>query len=36
MIVASSSSVYGKPEYLPCGEDHPNEPVSPYSVSKLV
>lgn len=34
-VNASSSSVYGKPEYLPYDEKHPNEPVSPYGVSKL-
>ena len=35
VVLASSSSVYGKPEYLPYDEDHPTEPVSPYGVSKL-
>ena len=35
IVVASSSSVYGKPQYLPYDEDHPTEPVSPYGVSKL-
>lgn len=35
VIVASSSSVYGKPEYLPYDEEHPTTPVSPYGVSKL-
>ena len=35
VVNASSSSVYGKPEYLPYDENHPNEPVSPYGVSKL-
>ncbi|MFD1646119.1 GDP-mannose 4,6-dehydratase [Haloarchaeobius litoreus] len=35
LVVASSSSVYGKPEYLPYDEDHPTTPVSPYGVSKL-
>jgi UDP-glucose 4-epimerase len=35
VVYASSSSVYGKPEYLPYDEEHPNEPVSPYGVSKL-
>ena len=35
VIVASSSSVYGKPEYLPYDEEHPTNPVSPYGVSKL-
>jgi UDP-glucose 4-epimerase len=35
LVLASSSSVYGKPEYLPYDEDHPTTPVSPYGVSKL-
>ena len=35
VVNASSSSVYGKPEYLPYDESHPNEPVSPYGASKL-
>ena len=35
VIIASSSSVYGKPESLPYTEDHPTEPVSPYGVTKL-
>ncbi|WP_117594495.1 GDP-mannose 4,6-dehydratase [Haloprofundus halophilus] len=35
VILASSSSVYGKPQSLPYTEEHPTEPVSPYGVSKL-
>ncbi|WP_276253030.1 GDP-mannose 4,6-dehydratase [Halomontanus rarus] len=35
VVLASSSSVYGKPEYLPYDEEHPKTPVSPYGVSKL-
>ncbi|NKE34961.1 SDR family oxidoreductase [Natronococcus sp. JC468] len=35
VVLASSSSVYGKPEYLPYDESHPTTPVSPYGVSKL-
>lgn len=35
VINASSSSVYGKVEYLPFDERHPTHPVSPYGVSKL-
>ncbi|PHQ44989.1 UDP-glucose 4-epimerase, partial [Halorubrum sp. C3] len=35
VILASSSSVYGKPKSLPYEEDHPTEPVSPYGVTKL-
>ncbi|WP_336362042.1 GDP-mannose 4,6-dehydratase [Halalkalicoccus salilacus] len=35
VVVASSSSVYGKPVYLPYDEEHPTTPVSPYGASKL-
>lgn len=35
IIMASSSSVYGRPEYLPYDESHPTKPTSPYGVSKL-
>ncbi|MWG34438.1 SDR family oxidoreductase [Halomarina oriensis] len=35
VVLASSSSVYGKPRYLPYDEDHPTTPVSPYGASKL-
>jgi len=34
-VMASSSSVYGKPQYLPYDEQHPTTPVSPYGASKL-
>lgn len=36
LVNASSSSVYGKVEYLPFDEYHPTQPISPYGVSKLV
>jgi len=35
VINASSSSVYGKVQYLPFDEKHPTQPISPYGVSKL-
>ncbi len=35
VVCAGSSSVYGRPEYLPYDEAHPTTPVSPYGVSKL-
>ncbi len=34
-VHASSSSVYGRDEYLPYDEDHPTNPRSPYGVTKL-
>ena len=35
VVVASSSSVYGVPKYLPCDENHPTSPISVYGTSKL-
>jgi UDP-glucose 4-epimerase len=35
VVVASSSSVYGRGVTLPTSEDHPTRPVSPYAASKL-
>lgn len=34
VVLASLSSVYGKPYSLPYEEDHPTEPVGPYGVTK--
>ena len=34
-LYASTSSVYGKPEYLPIDEGHPVNPREPYGASKL-
>jgi len=34
-VNASSSSVYGRPDYLPYDEDHPKCPKSPYGTTKL-
>jgi len=35
LVLASSSSVYGKPDSLPYREDDPTAPISPYGASKL-
>jgi UDP-glucose 4-epimerase len=35
VIYASSSSVYGIPQYLPMREEHPTKPISIYGASKL-
>jgi len=35
VVFAGSSAAYGTPETLPCREDQPPAPVSPYGVSKL-
>lgn len=34
-IFASTSAVYGTPEYQPVDEKHPVNPISPYGLSKL-
>jgi UDP-glucose 4-epimerase len=36
MLVSSGGTVYGHSKYLPMDEAHPNDPVSPYGISKLV
>jgi len=36
IYASSGGAVYGEPRYLPCDEDHPIDPVSPYGVSKYV
>ena len=35
VVFASSSSIYGNPEYTPVDEKHPKDPISPYAVTKL-
>jgi len=35
VVVASSSSVYGREVTMPTREDHPTRPASPYAASKL-
>src|SRR3989338_1752595 len=34
-IYAASCAVYGNPEYLPCDEKHPKNPINPYGASKV-
>jgi UDP-glucose 4-epimerase len=34
IYVSSGGAIYGEPEMLPCPEDHPIKPLSPYGVSK--
>ena len=30
----TGGALYGEPEYLPCDEEHPKRPISPYGLSK--
>ncbi|MBC5823407.1 MAG: NAD-dependent epimerase/dehydratase family protein [Candidatus Eremiobacteraeota bacterium] len=36
IIFASSAATYGTPQYLPIDEKHPQLPLSPYGVTKMV
>ncbi len=35
LVYSSTGSVYGEPQYQPQDENHPQEPVSPYGITKL-
>ncbi len=35
VYVNTGGALYGEPDYLPCDEDHPKRPLSPYGLSKL-
>jgi nucleoside-diphosphate-sugar epimerase len=35
VLVTSTSEVYGTARYIPIDEDHPRQPQSPYSASKI-
>ena len=35
VYVNTGGALYGEPDYLPCDEDHPQRPLSPYGLSKL-
>jgi UDP-glucose 4-epimerase len=34
IYASSGGAIYGEPDYLPCNEEHPIRPLSPYGVSK--
>ena len=36
IVFSSSATVYGKPQNLPCDEDHPLDPINPYGRTKLM
>lgn len=36
LIFSSTCATYGEAKYLPVDEDHPQEPTSPYGISKLL
>jgi UDP-glucose 4-epimerase len=36
VYITTAGALYGEPRYLPCDEDHPIAPISPYGLSKWV
>lgn len=36
IVFSSSAAVYGEPNYLPCDEQHPLQPITPYGRTKLI
>ena len=36
IVFSSSATVYGEPQYLPCDENHPLDPINPYGQTKLI
>lgn len=36
IVFSSSATVYGEPQYLPCDEHHPLDPINPYGRTKLM
>ena len=36
MVFSSTSAIYGVPEQVPIGEDHPQQPINPFGFTKLV
>ena len=35
VYINTGGALYGEPNYLPCDENHPKKPLSPYGLSKL-
>jgi UDP-glucose 4-epimerase len=35
IVFSSTSAIYGEPRYLPIDEGHPQNPTTPYGISKL-
>ncbi len=35
IFISSGGAIYGEPQHLPCDEDHPVAPLSPYGASKF-
>jgi len=35
VIFTSNSGIYGEPRFLPVNENHPDDPITPYDVTKL-
>lgn len=36
IVFSSSATVYGAPQYLPCDENHPVNPINPYGRTKII
>lgn len=36
IVFSSSATVYGEPQYLPCDENHPLNPINPYGRTKFM
>ena len=36
IVFSSSATVYDEPQYLPCDENHPLNPINPYGRTKLI
>jgi UDP-glucose 4-epimerase len=36
IVFSSTCATYGEPKYIPIDEDHPQHPINPYGVTKLI